>query len=617
MVICILLLILSGISSFPGARCVLVTHAAENSATPLNPSVSEVISSVRSYMLSVDQKPDYNSTWNVLGMTRSSQGAPSDYQKKYYDNTVNDLIKANWNLNTPRSSDYAKLILGMTVIGKDAQNICGHNLLSFLSDFSYVKKQGFNGPIWALIALNSSPTYHIPEDKDATIQTTEEALIEYILERELPSGGWTLSGNNPDTDITAMTLQALAPYYEIRLDVAMAVERALDWLSSVQMKSGGYGTLSNKGTVETSESASQVIVALSALGIDPAKDSRFIKNGKWPMSRLFEYYLPVGGFMHVEKGGSNNGGGAAGTLDGLATEQGMYACVAYQRMLAGKKALYDMSDVSLSPGQKPATSTSSTTSKESGTGNTSTTSSAKAKVKVTKITLNKQKLFLQKGKTATIKATVTPSTAANKKLKWTSANSKIATVTQKGKVKGIKAGTTVITAKDRDGSGVKASCKVIVSTPASSTSSSNKKSSGSGSGTSSTSSTSGTSSTESYNTTTWSSTTAAGEETTEEEEESTQAGAWSFGGADYKPEGDNEIPQAEGNLWDSEDFEDYEESTELEDPYALSNGEKEIRTNGASNLPIWLSVLLGLAVPAALAGLVAAPWDKIRGKRKK
>ena len=587
-------------------------------AKTLNPGLDEVISKVRSYMLKVDTNPDFSSAWNALGIARSGLGLPAYYKDTYYNNTIYRLKSSNWDYKTNRYSDYSKLILAMTSIGVDASNVDGHNLLFYLSDFKKIKKQGFNGPIWALIALNAHPSYEIPDNPDASEQTTEEGLIRYLLNNgDTSAGGWTLYGDRPDADITSMTLQALAPYYHEREDVRARVDRALSWLASAQLASGGYATLNGSSTVETSESAAQVVVALSALGINPADSGqgRFVTSaGKWPMSRLFEYVKSADGnygFMHVESGGGNNGGGAAGTIDGMATEQGMYAAVAYKRMIMGKTALFDMSDLTLSPGKAPEAPAATTEKAKS------TTSSAKAKVKVTKITLNKQKLFLQKGKSATVKATVTTSTAANKKLKWTSANSKIATVTQKGKVKGIKAGTTVITAKARDGSGVKASCKVIVSTPASSTSSSNKKSSGSGSGTSSTSSTSGTSSTESYNATTWSSTTAAEEETTEEEEESTQAGAWSFGGADYKPEGDNEIPQAEGNLWDSEDFEDYEESTELEDPYALSNGEKETGTHGASNLPNWLSVLLGLAVPAALAGLVAAPWDKIRGKRKK
>ena len=55
---------------------------------------------------------------------------------------------------------------------------------------------------------------------------------------------------------------------------------------------------------------------------------------------------------YTHLGAGNNGGAAAGTLDGMATEQGYYALVAYQRLKDGKTGLYDMSDVSISKGGK-------------------------------------------------------------------------------------------------------------------------------------------------------------------------------------------------------------------------------------------------------------------------
>ena len=57
-------------------------------------------------------------------------------------------------------------------------------------------------------------------------------------------------------------------------------------------------------------------------------------------------------FMHVKPGAGNNGGAAAGEVDGLATAQGMYSLVAYQRFLDGKTSLYDMSDLKVAAGAK-------------------------------------------------------------------------------------------------------------------------------------------------------------------------------------------------------------------------------------------------------------------------
>ena len=131
--------------------------------------------------------------------------------------------------------------------------------------------------------------------------------------------------------MTAMAIQALAPYYKENDAVKAAVDKALDVLSELQLATGGFGSW---GT-ENSESCAQVIVALTALGIDPAKDSRFIKNGLTFLDALASYYVDGGGFRHI----------ASGDRDGMATEQAYYALTAYYRFLDGKTNLYDMTDV--------------------------------------------------------------------------------------------------------------------------------------------------------------------------------------------------------------------------------------------------------------------------------
>lgn len=213
-----------------------------------------------------------------------------------------------------------------------------------------MKEQGLNGPIWALLALNCHPEYSFPENPSAKEQNSESALVNFLLQSELSGGGWTLMGSNADSDITGMTLQALAPYYHKSgyENVTAAIDRGLNKLSEMQNDSGGYSTMG----VETEESCAQIITALCSLGIDPETDSRFIKGGHWTIENLLSYHIDGSGFMHVKAGAGNNGGAAAGTLDGMATEQGYYALVAYQRLKDGKTSLYDMSDVSIKKGGK-------------------------------------------------------------------------------------------------------------------------------------------------------------------------------------------------------------------------------------------------------------------------
>ena len=81
---------------------------------------------------------------------------------------------------------------------------------------------------------------------------------------------------------------------------------------------------------------------------------------------------------------------------------------------------------------------------------------------VTEVLLNTGKVTMKKGSETSLEATVSPSSATNKKVKWSSSDTRVATVTSTGKVKAVQKGTVVITATAKDGSGKKASCEVTV-----------------------------------------------------------------------------------------------------------------------------------------------------------
>ena len=447
-----------------------VAVQTEAEAEVLSPDIDTVLSKVRSYILSKDTKPDYSSIWNVIGLKRSGLYVPESYINLFYSNVIAYCESKDWQITRAKYSDYSKLILALTAIGVDARNVMGHNLLAYLSDYENVSRQGNNGTIWALIALKSNPVYTIPEDSSAKQQNSEELMVQKIVEMQCADGGWTLMGDTGDSDMTGMAMQALASYYnkDGYEYVTAAIDKGLAWIEKNQLSSGGFGTMNT----ETSESVAQIITALCGVGIDCGEDARFIKNGKWPMTGLFQYYMPEGGFMHVAADAGNNGGGAGGIIDGMATEQGLYATVAYRRFLDGETFLYDMSDVAISAGTKPVVSPTIDTGSNSGGNSSSTTAKktetkpAASKVKVIKVGLNYSTIYLTKGKSKTLKATVSPSNATKKSVKWSSSNKKIATVNAKGKVTGKKAGSAMITVKAKDGSGKKAICKVVVTAPA-------------------------------------------------------------------------------------------------------------------------------------------------------
>lgn len=447
-----------------------VAVQTEAEAEVLSPDIDTVLSKVRSYILSKDTKPDYSSIWNVIGLKRSGLYVPESYINLFYSNVIAYCESKDWQITRAKYSDYSKLILALTAIGVDARDVMGHNLLAYLSDYENVSRQGNNGTIWALIALKSNPAYEIPEDPSAVQQNSEELLVKKVVGMQCQDGGWTLMGTTGDSDMTGMAMQALASYYnkDGYEDVTAAIDKGLAWIEKNQLSSGGFGTMKT----ETSESVAQIITALCGVGIDCGEDARFIKNGKWPMTGLFQYYMPEGGFMHVAADAGNNGGGAGGIIDGMATEQGLYATVAYRRFLDGETFLYDMSDVAISAGTKPVVSPTIDTGSNSGGNSSSTTAKktetkpAASKVKVIKVGLNYSTIYLTKGKSKTLKATVSPSNATKKSVKWSSSNKKIATVNAKGKVTGKKAGSAMITVKAKDGSGKKAICKVVVTAPA-------------------------------------------------------------------------------------------------------------------------------------------------------
>lgn len=264
--------------------------------------------------------------WAVLGLARGNANVTNSYYDSYYDRVVAYVkanIKSGEKLDNTKSTEHSRIILALTAIGEDPTSVGGHNLLTALNDLDYVKKQGSNGPIWALLAVDSG-NYEYAK---------REQLIEAILADRV-GNGWSLDGGTADTDMTAMALQALAPYNdEEHPEVKSAIEAALTLLSGMQQNDGGFASF---GTAN-SESAAQVVVALSALGLDANTDSSFVKNGQSVLENLLSYAQEDGSFLHLSDGSSGN--------NQMAAEQGTYALVAYDRHVKGKHSLYDMTDV--------------------------------------------------------------------------------------------------------------------------------------------------------------------------------------------------------------------------------------------------------------------------------
>lgn len=314
---------------------------SDASAAPA--SYGEILAQTVAYLSASVSDPGVSSIggeWAVIGLARNDS-LPADYAASYYSNLVRTLRDTGGVLHRVKYTEYSRVVIALSSLGFDPTDVAGYDVLSPLGDFDQVCWQGVNGPIWALIALDSRG-YDAPTAPDGKRQTTRDALVDAVLDSEIAGGGWALSGSVPDVDMTAMALTSLAPYRGARADVAAAIERGLSVLSSLQGEGGGYGDAGSA----SSESCAQVVVALASLGIDPASDERFVKEGGSVIDALCAFAVPGGGFKHV----------ADGEVNGMATEQGFYALVAYERLLSGKTSLFDMSDAAPSapPDVQPA-----------------------------------------------------------------------------------------------------------------------------------------------------------------------------------------------------------------------------------------------------------------------
>lgn len=257
--------------------------------------------------------------WTVIALARA--GALSgETAEKYYNSlcaAVEEIGSAR--LSERKPSENARVIIALAAIGKDPSDVAGYDLLCALDDMEYIEKQGINAAIYALIAFDCT-------DYDAYIH---DELIEYIL-ANMTGGGWALAGDTADVDVTAMAIQALAPYIDDE-EVSTAVESGLLFLSDSLDENCGYGSC---------ESTSQTLIALAALGIDPISDERFIVDGI-TLTDALEVYAAESGYKHIVDGEENL----------MATEQAALALTAYGLSKDGS-SLYDLS-AQTGTGDKP------------------------------------------------------------------------------------------------------------------------------------------------------------------------------------------------------------------------------------------------------------------------
>lgn len=275
---------------------------------------------------------------------------------------VSDRVSARYResgrLHAYKATEWHRIALAVSASGGNPRQVGkgpDGSPIDLIADGTYHRgntvslgRQGINGWIWGLIALDSG-RYEVPADA----HDTRDDIIREILSQQLPDGGFALSGSSSDPDMTAMAIQALSPYYtggkaysytqkktkkSVTKTVHQAVDEALQTLSSLQEADGGFVSWGTKNV----ESACQTAVALCCLGIDPESDSRFIKNGKTLLDAIFAYRMPDGGFCHSFTYDPDNPSSKPDQSNSMASEQVLYTLVAVHRLRNGMRSLYDL-----------------------------------------------------------------------------------------------------------------------------------------------------------------------------------------------------------------------------------------------------------------------------------
>lgn len=244
------------------------------------------------------------SEWYIVGLLQYNKNI--DFSG--YADALEEYLEKNEISSASSRMKYALVLYG-----------CGRGESDFVRNAidDSVGKQGIMSYVYGL---------HLFSNGLRAESITSDEVIQKIISLQLEDGGWAVSGNKSDADVTAMTLQALAPYYNDMTDVRHAADNALRLLSELQLETGCYSSYG----VQNPESAAQVVTALSALGIDPFSDARFIKGNNTLFDAIMAYQLEDGSFEHTLGGGYNQN----------ATVQVFYSMISAYRQENGLGSLY-------------------------------------------------------------------------------------------------------------------------------------------------------------------------------------------------------------------------------------------------------------------------------------
>lgn len=265
-------------------------------------------------------------------------------------NMINNSLSSIFAEN-PSESAYSKAILNMQSIGINPKEIYPVNSNTPIDAVKGLNNISHSSAIWT--AAYTLLSY---QQGDYSIGTQEADVITAFLETQLDENGAWTSSETAEADATGMAILTLADYYNKNALVKTAVDKAIHYLSEVQLDNGGFG-----GTWgENANNCACVIMGLCAMGINPDTDIRFIKNGNSALDRLLDFALENNSGFGLNAGDTE--------VNAYATQQGFPALIAAYQLIKNGTAynVYDFSGNTLSPGRATGTGTVTTPSAPSG-----------------------------------------------------------------------------------------------------------------------------------------------------------------------------------------------------------------------------------------------------------
>jgi len=274
--------------------------------------------------------------WAAFCAALSGEAESREVYLNALSDKISELYKTDSLLDRNRATEWHRTIFAITALGGDPYSFSSNKNgkpINLIADGIYNRgkiaslgKQGLIGWIYGLLTA-ASLDVDFPEDAYYNYSD----LVNEITSKQLADGGFKMSGNSADADVTAMAVQALALYDNRQGEKTLTqnIKNAINCLSDLQNDDGSFSSLGEP----TAESTAQVIIALCISEINPSVDERFIKNGNSAIDALLSFRQDDGGFSHIQTGNS----------DGLATVQSMLALLSCQKFIEKKATIFDLS----------------------------------------------------------------------------------------------------------------------------------------------------------------------------------------------------------------------------------------------------------------------------------